>query len=467
MCYDLSMNFWTKEHLSRALTDVEYHNMSEDFSASGLRVHHSEFTLGNIAVMKKQGEEVGIEEAYFKYIEDKVSAIMTTDEKYFSKYKLPIIKVKNTRDAVVMMAFYIRRLFKGKVIDITGSCGKSTVTKMCYDVLELYGASANTNRSNINFSIAWNMTSYDVNAKYWVNETSLGGGMDLNSYLTKPDIAVITNIAPVHLAPKQTLDMVATTKAKIFLAMRPNSYAVLYKETAYYEVLEQAAKEKQLNIITVGEADDCDIQVIIGETNYIKVFGKEYKFSEVPTAKHILIDSALTLGVLYSLNLPLEPALKILSGWTPIIGRGEVLVGEFYENCQITMVDESFNANPLSMTSCLEGFGMTYQTKDKVLIIGDMAEGGINTVAQHLQLVDVIRKVNPKIVLFCGEQIKIVWDELKREFCGSYYKSVNDLIPELNTWIKDGDCVFVKASHSIELFKITSSFRNSINKSQI
>lgn len=460
------MNFWNKEHLSRALTDVEFHNMPEDFSANGLRVHHSEFTLGNIALMKKQGEEVGIDEAYFKYVEDKVSAIMTTDEKYFSKYKLPIIKVKNTRDAVIMMAFYIRRLFEGKVVDITGSCGKSTVTKMCYDVLEQYGASANTNRSNINFSIAWNMTSYDINAKYWVNETSLGGGMELNSYLTKPDVAVITNIAPVHLAPKQTLDMVAVTKAKIFTAMRPNSYAVLYKETDYYEVLEQAAKEKQLNIITVGEADDCDIQIIIGESNYIKVFGKEYKFSEVPTAKHILIDSALTFGVLHSLGLPIEPALEILQNWSPIIGRGQVLTGEFYEGCNITMVDESFNANPLSMTSCLEGFGMTYQDKNKVLIIGDMAEGGVNTVAQHLQLVEVIRKVNPNIVLYCGEQIKVVWDELKREFCGSYYKSVNDLIPELNTWIKDGDCVFVKASHSIELFKITSNFRNSINKSQ-
>ena len=100
------MNFWTKEHLARALPDVEFHNMPDDFSANGLRVHQSEFTLGNIALMKKKGEDVGIDEACFKHIQDKASAILTTDEKYFSKYKLPIIKVKNTRDAVIMMAFY-------------------------------------------------------------------------------------------------------------------------------------------------------------------------------------------------------------------------------------------------------------------------------------------------------------------------------------------------------------------------
>ena len=54
MWYNFLMNFWTREHLSRALTDVEFHNMPEDFSANGLRVHYSDFTLGNIALMKKQ-----------------------------------------------------------------------------------------------------------------------------------------------------------------------------------------------------------------------------------------------------------------------------------------------------------------------------------------------------------------------------------------------------------------------------
>lgn len=460
------MNFWTKESLVNALSDVEFYNLPEGFAANGLRVHQSDFTLGNIAVLRKPDEEIGIEEKFFNQVQDKASAILCTDEKYFAKYKLPIIKVKNPRDAVIMMAFYIRKIFKGKVVDITGSCGKSTVTKMCFDALEQYGASANTNRSNINFSIAWNMTSYNPEAKFWVNETSLGGGMELNSYLTKPDVAVITNIAPVHLAPKQTLDMVAITKAKVFTAMRAGDYAVLYKETDYYEILEKAANDKQLNIITVGEGEDCNIRIFPDDVNYIEVFGTRYKFSDFPIPKHLLIDSALVLGVLYSFGLPLEPAIEILANWSPIIGRGQVLRGEIYENCSITMVDESFNANPLSMTSCLEGFSMTYKNFPKVLILGDMAEGGVNTVSQHLSLVDVIKKVEPTVVLYCGEQIKVVWEELRRVFPGAYYKNVNDLIQELNFWLKAGDCVFVKGSHSIELFKITSAFRNSIKKQQ-
>ena len=146
------MNFWNKQHLATAISDAEFYNMPEDFSANGLRVNPGDFTAGNIAVVKKEGEDIGIDETSFANLQNKASAIMCTDEKYFSKYNLPLIKVRSPRDAVIMMAFYIRKIFNGRVIDITGSCGKSTVTKMCYDVLEQYSASANTNRANINFS---------------------------------------------------------------------------------------------------------------------------------------------------------------------------------------------------------------------------------------------------------------------------------------------------------------------------
>lgn len=455
------MSFWNTKHISTAISDVEFYNMTEKFSANGIKVHTGDFISGNIAVLKKNDEDTGIDEASFKFVQNKASAIMCTDEKYFEKYNLPIIKVKNTKDAVIMMAYYIRKIYEGKVIGITGSCGKSTVTKMCYDVLEQYGASANTNRANINFSIAWNMTSYDVNSKYWVNETSLGGGMELNSYLTKPHIAVVTNIAPVHLNPKQTLEIIAKTKAKIFTAMKANDYAILYKDTEYFDVIKNAAKEKMLNIITVGKDNDCNIKLDF-EKHLINVFNTNYAIKNTNIADHLFIDYALTLGVLYALNLPLEPAIEILSNWTPIIGRGQVLEGKLTENKSITMIDESYNANPLSMKSCLESFNKTYSDRTKVLIIGDMAEGGVNSTQQHMELVDTIKQINPAVLICCGNQIKPVWDELKRKYTGSYYTTIEPLLADFETWVQDGDCIFVKGSHSVELFKLTTMFRNKL-----
>lgn len=392
---------------------------------------------------------------------------MCTDAQYFIKYGFPIIEVSNTCDFVIILANFARRIYEGKVIDITGSSGKTTTTKMCHDVLAEYGVSANLNQANTNFGIAWNMTLYDLNQPYWVNETSLGGGMELNSILTKPDISVVTNIAPVHLKSNQPLKNVAVQKAKIFNAMKEGSAAILYKEMAYYSIVESAALQKKLKIITFGESEDADIRVLSGTRNSLNIFGKLYKFNDVPTPKHILLDCAIAAAVVYSLGLSVDSALEILRGFNSIVGRGLITKGKIDFEREITIVDESFNANPLSMKFALEGFNKMFGNKEnKLLILGDMTEGGPETVKQHIDLIEDIQKINPSRILLCGEQMEVLWERLKDFYEGKYYKSVDDLLPDVLNWVKDDDYIFLKASHSVEIFKVVIMLRDLIKKSK-
>ena len=219
------MVFWTKENISRALPDAKFYNFPDSFFSNGVRVTHLDFERGNMALVRKSDEKVGIAESFLDSLTDKVSAIICSDYEYFSNYNLPVIEVNAPYDSVIKMAEFIRKQYNGKVIDITGSSGKTTATKMCYDVLSHYGASANLNQANTNFGLAWNMTLYDVNMTVERCVTSLGGGMDLNSALTIPDIAVVTNIAPVHLKPNQPLINVAVQKSKIFSSMKPGVFS--------------------------------------------------------------------------------------------------------------------------------------------------------------------------------------------------------------------------------------------------
>ncbi len=457
------MNFWTKEVLNTALQDAKFYNFPEDFSANGVRVTHLDFDFGNIAVVRKQDEKIGILESFIPLLKDKISALITDDYEYFSKYDYPIIEVKNINDTVIRLAFFIRRNYKGTVIDITGSSGKTTTTKMCYDVLSGYGASANLNQANTNFGIAWNLTLYDINSKYWVNETSLGGGMELNSILTKPDIAVVTNIAPVHLKAHQALINVAIQKSKIFTAMDIGKTAIIYNEMTYKDVIYKAAAKKNLRVITFGENEESDVRILTGEWNSINLFGKLYKFSDTPTPKHILLDAAIVLAIVHTLGLPIEPAIEKLRNFNSIVGRGQVTSGNIDENRKITMIDESFNANPLSMKFSLDGFNKMFgQNKNKMLILGDMAEGGPETVQQHLDLAQEIDKIKPTRVLLCGEQIKILWDKIQNKYNGKYYQSVEELLPELLNWVENDDYIFIKASHSVELFKVVIRLRDLI-----
>ena len=98
--------------------------------------------------------------------------------------------------------------------------------------------------------------------------------------------------------------------------------------------------------------DDADIK--IDEENYITVFGEKYLFSENPTPTHILLDAAIVSAILHVLGLPID--FENLKDFKALSGRGEVISGKIANGRNVTILDESFNANPLSMKFSLKGF---------------------------------------------------------------------------------------------------------------
>lgn len=93
--------------------------------------------------------------------------------------------------------------------------------------------------------------------------------------------------------------------------MKEGAYAVLYKQMAHFDIIEKAAKDKKLNIITFG-TDDADIKIHCGEENSFEVFGKAYKLNDTPTPEHIMLDMAAALAVAYLENLDIAEAIENL-----------------------------------------------------------------------------------------------------------------------------------------------------------
>ena len=447
------MKFWTEEKIKEAICDCTLHNFPENWNSNGLRIWHTDFDYESMALVRTGEEKRGIIPEKLPEILDKVSAIITTNPALFTQYGKPIVELEvESGDAILMFAKYIRKFFKGKVIDITGSSGKSTTTSMVYDILKYKGASANLGKANTSWGIAWNMTNFNIEDSYWVIETSLGGGIARNSKITQPDYAMITNIAPVHLRDNQDLSDIAREKSKIFTAMQEGAYAILYKQMAHFDIIEKAAKDKKLNIITYGTKDS-NINIVCGKENAFEIFGKTYKLNNTPTPEHIMLDMAAALGIAYIEQLDLKEAIDKLKTFQSLAGRGEAFSGSIAPNKTVNVVDEAYNANPLSMKSALEGFKKVTGGENAVLIIGDMSEGGADTKKQHLELEKTIREIKPSRILLCGQEIKALWNVLKFDFPGAYYENVELLNKELVSWLKNGDNIFVKASHSIGLYK--------------
>lgn len=445
------MNFWNKENIQEAIGLCRMYNFPENWSASGFRIWHNPVGENDVMILRAPGETKGAVKENILPVLDKISAIMCTNHEAFQDLNKPIIEVEDVSKALFALGKFIRRNYKGTVITLTGSAGKSTTTKMIYDTLEQYGADANLNLANTLIAICWNMTTFDTAKKYWVIESSIGYG-----YVSFPDIAIVTNLAAVHLKEGQTIEGMARGKSKIFATMPPGKIAILNKDMQCYEIFEAAAKEKNLNIITFGKQDNTDVK-ILPEDFSLEINNQVYRISENYIPEYIMYDIAAAIAVSKVLNLPIQTAIQKLADFKNLKGRGETL-NLICDGKNITLVDEAFNANPLSMSSTIEAFGKNYD-KNKILFLGDMTEGGDKASEYHLALVDIIRNAKPSKVIFCGEEMKNLFNILQNEFECYYFENISKLLPECKNFINDNDNVFVKSSHATGLYKIVDTLK--------
>ena len=457
------MNFWNENNIKEAFGNVKTYNFPSDWNANGMIIWHENFEPGNMILVRSKGENKGVIPAGFNTIVNDCSAIITRNSVEYFKYNKPIIEyVGNNANVIINMARYIRKFFTGKVVGITGSSGKSTTTQMLVDIFSSKcKVSSNIySKANTSWGIAWNMTRFGVDDDYWVIETSLGGGMSRNTALIKPDFAIVTNVAPVHITGTMELKDIAEEKSRIFNSMNEGSPAIIYRGMNYFDVVKGVAEYKGLKIITFGEEEDADIRIVSDNgINKFIIDGQEYTLGSDTVGRHILLDMAAALGVVKETDFPIEDAIEVLKNFKTLEGRGEEFKVVYSENKSIVVVDESYNANPLSMAAAITAFGEKYSNYNKILVLGDMAECGPDSEKYHREISIPIDKIKPSKILLCGKDIKYLYDEIKDKYDVKLYENIDDLYGEFENEISDGVYVMVKSSHSSNLYKIIEKLK--------
>ena len=459
------MNFWNENNIKEALGNVRTYNFPSDWSANGMVIWHKNFEPDNMVLIRSKGENKGIVPEALTNIVNDSSAIITRNSAEYFKYNKPIIEYTgNNSNVIINLARYIRKFFKGKVIGITGSSGKSTTTKMLVDILSSkYKVSSNvSSKANTTWGIAWNMTRFRVDDDYWIIETALGGGMSRNSAVIKPDYAIVTNVAPVHITGTMELKDIAEEKSKIFNSMNEGSPAVIYRGMSYFNIVKEFAEYKGLKVITFGEEDDADIRIVSDNgINKFIIDGQEYILGSNLVGRHILLDMAAALGVVKETNFKIEDAIEVLRNFKTLEGRGEEFEVVFSDNKSIVVIDESYNANPLSMAAAITAFGYKYPNYNKLLVLGDMAECGQDSEKYHREISISIDKIKPSKILLCGKDIKYLYEEIKDRYDVNLYENIDDLYEGLEASISDGDYIMVKSSHSSNMYKIIEKLKES------
>jgi UDP-N-acetylmuramoyl-tripeptide--D-alanyl-D-alanine ligase len=342
---------------------------------------------------------------------------------------------------------------------VTGSVGKTSVTQAIKAGLDLAGpahASIKSYNNHIGVPLTLaRMPRATARAVFEIGMNAPGEIAPL-SKMVRPHAACVTTVGPVHIEAFADGEAgVAAEKAAIFEGLAPDGAAIFNADVAFAAVLEAGARRAGARIATFGSAAGCDARLIDfqphdgGARVRAELFGKPLDFQLAQSGFHWGLNSLCVLLMLDALDVPLDTALAALSGFQPLQGRGQTTVvhapgGDF------TLIDESYNANPLSMAAGFRSLGarpLPATGGRRVVVLTDMLELGDQSEALHEGLSGPIDAAGLDLVHAAGPEMKRLYDDLPGSRQGLWRETAAELAAEAAMLVGKGDIVMVKGSN--------------------
>ena len=370
----------------------------------------------------------------------------------------PLLKVRNVIVATRELGFAARQRFKGKVIGVTGSAGKTTTCNMLSHVFgKDHNITSTPGSANVYENIPRIFSHVKQDDAYAIIEMSINAFTKTPGSVTyeiTPDVAVVTSIVPAHTGSGGSMKTLANCKKKIFCGMKPGNYAVLNRDMPYYELFEQKANSLKLNIITFGMHPDATIRLTALEDNGEFFIGeKSYKIS-CPVPAEQLYDALAVVGVALATGFSVERTLEYLKTFSPVKGRGDV-IRSVRDGKNLTIINSSYNANPISMKYALDHLKTTEPNKkSRVAILGDIADLGKDAANYHKELAEPMIAAETDRLLLCGKLMHHPYELIKDKVNVIYFATLGELIKNIDSYLQDGDTVLIKSSHDTGLAKV-------------
>ncbi|MGV2979878.1 CapA family protein [Camelimonas sp. ID_303_24] len=381
--------------------------------------------------------------------------------------RFPLLQVEDPLHALMQLGVAGRNRLQAPVVAITGSAGKTSLTSMMTLAMSVDKKVSSNASSNYNSRVGLlhllANTLPDTSLVVLEAAVSAINAPNFqNIRLVRPDIAIVTNIAPSHLPPGKGLAYVAQRKANIFEGMSAGGTALIWRETPCFDDLRKRAEQRGLRVLSYGQMADADFRLLAhdAQTGAIAAAtpdGRRYVYALAAKGLHMALNSLACIAVRHLLGNAIEPILPALGQYQAASGRGRSLQAVF-RGKSITVIDDSYNANPLSMRMALSLARASAGTGRKVLVLGDMAELGDQAIRHHVELADDISQLKPDCVLACGPLMRHLWTTLSGATGasphGGWFENVDSLMHGVDHWLVHGDHILVKGSNSMNLGQV-------------
>lgn len=371
------------------------------------------------------------------------------------------IKVKDTLKAIQKLAEYAREKIKFPIITVTGSVGKTSTRRMLANIFsaqyKVYQTKGNQN-SQIGVPLTiLNMPKEDFDFAILELGISEIGEMEKLAKIVKADACIITNIAPAHLENLFSIENIAKEKLKITKYMNKNSLLVL---NVKYKDLIDSVLENEIEKINVCMSDDSkynyrllDYQKSTGGSRFSANINNNIVTCEIKDVGiHQVENTLLCLSLAHLYSIDLKKAIDKLKDFSNIEHRQDFIYKD-----ELLVIDDAYNASPLSMKASIDVLKEVGDERKKVLVIGDMKELGENSYKYHKELGEYILDTEEiASVYLYGNEVKAIYEVLNTKKEVKYFTERDLLLKELKEEIKKRkDLVLLfKASNSMKLFDI-------------
>jgi len=341
---------------------------------------------------------------------------------------------------------------------VTGSVGKTSVTQAIKAGLDLAGPShASIKSYNNHIGVPLTLARMPRTTERAVFEIGMNAPGEIAplSRMVRPHAACVTTVGPVHIEAFADGEAgVAAEKAAIFEGLADSGVAVFNADVTFASVLDAAARRAGARIATFGSGAGCDARLIdfqphdAGARVRAELFGKPLEFPLAQSGFHWGLNSLCVLLMLDALDVSLETALAALSEFQPLAGRGQIAEVQAAGGA-FTLIDESYNANPLSMAAGFRSLGARPVAvgSRRIVVLTDMLELGDQSAALHEGLAGPIDAAGIDLVHAAGPEMKRLYDGLPVSRRGLWRETAAELAAEAAMLAGAGDIIMVKGSN--------------------
>ena len=379
------------------------------------------------------------------------------------------LQVADTQAALTALGAWCREQRDVPVVAITGSNGKTTSKQLVAAALGVRGA-VHCTRGNLNNHIGVPLTLARWPAEAWAAVIEMGmsaaGEIAALAGMARPDVGLVTCVAPAHLEGLKTIENVAAAKAELFAALGPSGIAIVNADDG--PLLAAAARVlAQRATLRFGRTPGVDVQLLDART--VERGGGLGLLVQLEVEGHLYQDTLPLLGVHHGMNVAAATAVA----WTLGVSPGEALQG--MRDVQLPasrsallalpalaarLIDDCYNANPGSVAAAVRTLAEVAGAGRSVAVLGDMLELGPTAPALHAAAGQQAAAAGISLLVAVGAHAEAMAAAARDAGARALaFSDVADAVNALPRMAQVGDTWLVKGSRGMRLERVVAALQ--------